>query len=207
MSESVVTFYLFRHGQTDWNVDKRIQGHTNICLNAKGREEARILAHNLSLIPLEVVYCSDLDRAIETGQAVSKSLNVPLIKTELLREAHFGEAEGLLYTEAEQRFGEDLWKSFRSTDLSLLDIGFPGGETKRQSVSRILVLLQSIIDEKQFVTVGVSTHGGVIKNLLHFLGAEQIKHVPIPNCVTYILQYSSAKWNIEGPVKFSPTVT
>ncbi len=205
MSESPITFYLFRHGQTDWNVDKRIQGHTNISLNIKGREEAQTLARDLSDVPMEVIYSSDLDRALETGQAVATALNVSLIRTELLREAHFGEAEGLLYLDAEQRFGEDLWKRFRSTDLSLMDIGFPGGETKRQSVARILTFLQTVIEEKRYVTIGISTHGGVIRNLLHFLGTNKIKHVPIPNCVIYALRFSNREgWSIEGPLKFSP---
>ncbi|HAZ13070.1 MAG: hypothetical protein A2X86_09770 [Bdellovibrionales bacterium GWA2_49_15] len=204
MNENSVAFYLFRHGQTDWNVDKRIQGHTDISLNAKGREEAKVLAQSISDIPLEVIYSSDLDRAMETGQTVASVLKIPLIRTELLREAHFGQAEGLLYAEAEQRFGEELWRHFRSTDLSLLDIGFPGGETKRESVARLLKLLEILIAEKKFTTIGLSTHGGVIKNLLHFLGGENIKHVPIPNCVTYLLKFHSGQWSITGPLKFSP---
>jgi broad specificity phosphatase PhoE len=64
----VVQLLVFRHGETDWNLNKKFQGHTNIPLNQKGRVQAESLQKKLAAINLDACLCSDLDRAIETAK-------------------------------------------------------------------------------------------------------------------------------------------
>ena len=64
-------FFLFRHGQTDWNLKKRCQGHTDIPLNKNGIKEAEELSIKLESTPLQVIYSSDLKRAVETAEVIS----------------------------------------------------------------------------------------------------------------------------------------
>ena len=80
--------YLFRHGQTEWNKAKRIQGHIDTDLNQMGREEAKGLAEKLRNIPLKLLYTSDLKRAFQTAEIVNKYHGLDLQKSQLLREAY-----------------------------------------------------------------------------------------------------------------------
>ena len=79
-------FYLFRHGQTNWNLEKKCQGHTDIPLNEKGLKEAEELSIKFEKIPLQVVYSSDLKRATQTAEFLSIKKNIPLLLSEHLRE-------------------------------------------------------------------------------------------------------------------------
>ena len=68
---AISIIYLIRHGETDWNQDKRIQGQTDIPLNARGRRQAEALAGRLSTVSLEMIYTSDLTRARETAEIIA----------------------------------------------------------------------------------------------------------------------------------------
>ncbi|MFD6699066.1 MULTISPECIES: histidine phosphatase family protein [unclassified Microbacterium] len=151
---------LIRHGQTDWNLDGRIQGSTDIPLNDTGRAQARAAAVRLAGQPFDHVYASPLVRAIETAEIIARELGlaVPLI-TVGMREHEFGEAEGLLWDQYRERFGA------RHDDV-------PGAETTAQLTDRALASLARIdlaarrrsAPRVEFVLV--CTHGGVIRALL-----------------------------------------
>lgn len=79
-----------RHGETAWNRDTRIQGHTDIALNERGRWQAAQLAEALRDEPIAAVYASDLGRAFETAQAVARVKNLSVTPHQGLRERHFG---------------------------------------------------------------------------------------------------------------------
>jgi len=99
---------LFRHGETDWNKEERWQGHSDIPLNACGREQAKLLASKLTDIDIECILSSDLMRAQETAKIVSDQIKVPVIAMPSLREVHGGLAEGLTRREIKERFGEEI---------------------------------------------------------------------------------------------------
>src|SRR5690349_8413010 len=96
--------FIFRHGETDWNVEERFQGHLDIPLNDNGRNQARELGQKMKHFGLEAIFSSDLCRASETAQIVAQSINVPIFKDPRLREAHLGQAQGLTRTEIESQF-------------------------------------------------------------------------------------------------------
>lgn len=194
-------FYIFRHGQTDWNKERRIQGSTDTELNATGREEAKSLIPLMKELMPEVIVSSDLKRAYETGKTVADALGIPIIKESKLREANFGEAEGLTVDEIINRFGLEMWEDFRRVNPDNLGAAFPGGETRGDSVLRMRSVIEEIKNEGKFKRVGISTHGGVVRNLLHSYLPPHAESVAIPNCVTYLLEFQKEKALVKGPLK------
>lgn len=197
-------FYFFRHGQTDWNKVRRIQGHSNIPLNEQGKSEATELSDFVKTLDLEIVYSSDLDRAFETAQIATHGLDLEIIKEARLREANFGDAEGRTIPEIVELFGNDLWEKFMKVDPNNMNIGFPGGETRADSIKRMRSFIDEVRKENQYERVGISTHGGVVRNLL---GSYILEHserrdfdIPIPNCVCYELAFEEGKAVVTGPL-------
>jgi len=186
--KDVLNLYLFRHGQTDWNLQKRIQGHTDIPLNDVGHKQANELAKKFLSIEIDHIFSSDLLRALATARKLGNFKNIPIKETPLLREAFFGEAEGLYYHQAEDKFGGDLWKNFRMLNLENFEIGFPGGETKKQSVQRMISLINNHIIQENLNNVALSTHGGILKNFLAYMSDFSSPIIEIPNCVLYHVQ-------------------
>ncbi len=184
-------FYLFRHGETDWNLDKRCQGHTDIPLNQKGVEQAQLLAEKIKRLNLEMIYSSDLKRAKRTGEFVAQALNTKIVFDSRLREMSYGEAEGLIFQDAVKKFGDETWKKLMSFRKDFDEVSFPGGETRKKSRERFLEVLIEIINETNFQTIGISTHGGAIRNVIHHFLDEDHPMIPIPNCVVYKLEYNS----------------
>ncbi len=184
-------FYLFRHGETDWNVVRRCQGHTDIPLNQNGIRQVEELANKIQNLPIEIVYSSDLSRAVYTGKSVAQCLNVPILFDHRLREMSYGEAEGLIYHEAISRFGEEIWNNLSSFKREFDHVGFPGGETRKESRDRFLELLSELIKNTNYEHIGISTHGGAIRNIMHFFLSENHPMIPIPNCVVYCLKFDS----------------
>ena len=184
-------FYIFRHGETDWNRERRCQGHTNTPLNENGLLQALDLAERLLPIPLEVVVTSDLERAFVTGKTVAEKKSIPLIVDARLREMSYGQAEGMLFDEAVNSFGPELWQRLQSFKSEHDDVGFPGGETRKISRERFLAVLTHLIETTTHQTIGISTHGGALRNALHSFLPEGYPIIAIPNCVLYRLEYNT----------------
>jgi 2,3-bisphosphoglycerate-dependent phosphoglycerate mutase len=191
-------FYIFRHGETDWNKERRTQGHTNTPLNENGLRQADELALKLRTFPLEVIYSSDLDRAQMTGKAVSDQKQIPLIIDSRLREMSYGKIEGMLFAEAVELFGDEF-KKLQSFKRAHDHVKFPEGETRHDSRIRFQSLIYDIIEKTDFSHIGISTHGGAIRNFLHYYLDEDYPILPIPNCVVYRCTYnvSTKKFLVE----------
>jgi broad specificity phosphatase PhoE len=98
----VTTLLLARHGETDWNADGRLQGHTDRPLSDHGRRQARKLAEELSDEEIEAIYSSDLARARETAEIVGERLGLPIELDADLREKDWGNWEGLTAVERDR---------------------------------------------------------------------------------------------------------
>jgi len=117
-----------RHGITEWNKRGIIQGVTDIPLSEEGLLQARLLADRLHSEPQRWngVYCSDLQRAVQTGEILAERLGIPLIRDSRLRERSFGEAEGTTLAERLEKWGED-WRKLvpdQESDDSVRERGF-----------------------------------------------------------------------------------
>jgi broad specificity phosphatase PhoE len=200
---SLRELYIFRHGETDWNVEKRWQGHTDISLNARGREQARELAELLAPSRIEAILTSDLKRASDTARAVAARREIPVFETPLLREASVGVAEGRTALDVQKIYGADLWRRWLSAHPDDLDTRYPGGESKREQLARAKKAVEDFIDEHNYQRIGVSTHGGAVRRLVHMALPADAAAVPLPNCVVYKMSYDSSSrlWSFEGALK------
>jgi probable phosphoglycerate mutase len=183
------TFCVFRHGQTDWNLEGRFQGHLDVPINATGEAQARALIPKLESAQIETVLSSDLMRARTTAEIVATDLKLPVFFDSRLREAHLGEAQGLTRDEIESRFGEEVVKRWRSIDISDADISYRGGESGRQVMERIFGAMEAFAVERPFKRIGISTHGGVIRRMMQRILPEGSEPVPIPNGILYLVEY------------------
>jgi broad specificity phosphatase PhoE len=95
----MTTLLLVRHGETDWNAERRWQGHADVPLNERGRDQAERLAEELENARVDAVYSSDLSRARETAEIVGARLGVPVVLDPALREIDVGSREGLTWPE------------------------------------------------------------------------------------------------------------
>lgn len=131
--------YIVRHGETEWNVEGRTQGTSDISLTDKGRIQALRLARRLRNMPITAIYCSDLKRAVETASIIGRELNVLWITTPLLREACFGEWEGHTIREIEDLFPGQLSRWYQDHDFCA-----PGGESLSCVRERIVKFIGQI---------------------------------------------------------------
>lgn len=184
-------FYIFRHGETDFNKEKRWQGQKyNKELNETGIKQAYNTAKNLEHFGVEVIYTSPLKRAYMTGEIASNYIDVPLVVKENLKEGYFGVAEGLTKDEIARQFNLDCERWYND-DANFWDVGFPEGETKRQIAERGLRALNEIIEQDNCSKIGISAHGSIIRNMLTSLGYIP---GPIPNGKIYHLRYEKGEW-------------
>ena len=192
-------FHVFRHGETDWNVEGRFQGHIDIPLNDRGREQAKGLIPKLLPFGLDVILSSDLSRAHETATILAQGLGISVLTDPGLREAYLGHAQGLTYDEILEQFGEDVtgqWRSHLPTDA---DVSYPGGETGNQVMERVFKTLEDFMRrEPSFRKIGISCHGGVIRRIMQRIRPPGGDPVRIPNAVLYQIGYDfgSRAWNL-----------
>lgn len=156
---------LIRHGETDWNRDRRIQGSTDIPLNDTGRQQARdaatLLRDTTEPGTPVVIAASDLSRARETAEIIADELGVDRPRLySALRERAYGEAEGIDAAEFAARWGD--WHTAE----------VPGAEPWPTLRARALAGLKAVVDDAQRATaeaaasVIVVTHGALIREVL-----------------------------------------
>ncbi|MGH3001872.1 MAG: histidine phosphatase family protein [Gaiellaceae bacterium] len=148
---------LARHGETDWNSERRWQGHADRPLNEVGRAQARELAGRLAGREIAAVYSSDLLRARETAEIVAERLALTVSVDAGLREVDVGEWSGLSLAEAEERFPE----GFRRWREGLH--GWEHGESYEAMRRRVVMAVLAIAARHPGQTVLVVGHGGSIR--------------------------------------------
>ena len=164
----MTTILLARHGETDWNREKRWQGLADHSLNARGREQARVLAEKLEAVPFSAVYASDLRRAHETALIVAERKGLAVTPMGELREIDVGSWTGLSYEEVKERFRDAYAQSRTRTGR-----GWEGGETYAEMGRRVLDAMRSIAREHPGDAVLVVTHSGPIRTVrAHALGLD-----------------------------------
>lgn len=115
--------YLVRHGETDWNNEKRLQGWADISLNAKGVKEAEEVAEKLKNVHFDDAFCSDLERAEVTAETILKGRDIEVQMDPRLRELGFGPLEGTLYNDARTDESQPLHELFVHPDKYVPEFG------------------------------------------------------------------------------------
>lgn len=158
MLEQATRIVLIRHGETAWNRETRIQGHTDIPLSSLGLAQAARLAEALADEDLEAVYASDLSRARQTAEALAGSRGLSVRLDAGLRERAFGCFEGLSWQEIEQRHPEDAarWRK-REPDFPV-----GGGESLNVFSARCLEAAHRAAAAHPGQSIALVAHGGVL---------------------------------------------
>lgn len=146
--------YLVRHGETDWNRQRRIQGRTDIPLNDTGRDQALVTGHRLAAFGAwSGLYASPLSRARETAAIIGRELGLgdPELVPALV-ERDYGEAEGLDWLEVERRFPDGM--------------PVPGRESRHDVADRVLPALVDLATPHPDAMLVVVSHGGAIRAVL-----------------------------------------
>lgn len=152
---------LVRHGETDWNAGTRIQGHSDIPLNARGRWQAARLAEALAHEELHAVYASDLQRAHDTALPAARAAGLEVRHEGGLRERGFGAFEGLTFAEIESRWPEDAAR-WRRREPAFAP---GGGEALQDFHARSVAAVEALARRHRGQTVLVVSHGGVLDSL------------------------------------------
>ncbi|WP_294351190.1 histidine phosphatase family protein [uncultured Clostridium sp.] len=166
--------YLTRHGQTLWNLEKRLQGQGDSPLTDKGIKGAKLLGKRLEEIKLDVIYTSPIKRALETAKLIKGERNITLIEEKGLMEINFGDYEG--HTEEEMLEigkGQEISKIFNGE----MDVVPPKGESLRMVYSRVKDTLDEILSREKGKKILIVTHGTTLKTIVsYFREDNEIYH-------------------------------
>lgn len=185
--------WLVRHGQTDWNAQRRIQGHTPTELNKVGIAQAHQLAVFFAHRRFSAIWSSDLPRAAQTARIIGEKLSMGIRTTEHLRERDLGEYEGKTWDEIRHMRGIAPHTPLANGDLSDW-IGVADVESDAALWLRVRQVLEGISTENPGQDVLIVTHGGVMKHTVwHVLGLPDgaPRRFPLSNGITAILQQRS----------------
>ena len=182
--------YLVRHGQTQWNLEKRLQGATDNVLNETGRRQAAELAQRLAGVPFDHIYSSGLRRAQETATAIAGA--TPVTALPALNERSFGKFEGIFEDQRDAALFAEFGK--RST---VLDDSLDGGESLQSQADRVMTAVRQITARHTTGSIAIVAHGGVnplvLAALLEIPVAEAVARIKQANDEVYLVRLRSGQ--------------
>lgn len=196
MSHSHNRIILWRHGQTDWNIENRFQGHSDIPLNAVGQFQAKHAAALIAQMNPTQIISSDLSRAFNTAKELSVIINQEIMIDPRLRETNGGHWEGKT---GDQNRDEDFANFLRWIDGD--DVAAGGiGERRVEVMDRAVAAIKSALENKTNQTLVVATHGGtarcVIGGLLNLPATNFTAIGGLSNACWSILESSPRGWHL-----------
>jgi 2,3-bisphosphoglycerate-dependent phosphoglycerate mutase len=186
-----------RHGETQWNLASRIQGHADSPLTPAGEAQAQAIAGRLARERFDRLVSSDLGRAWRTAEAIAARTGHAIVPDPRLRERNYGVAEGLTYGEIGVHYPE-IFSRVRDTDP---DYVVPGGESRTQLFERVRDAFESLARESEGARLAVVCHGGVLAALyrhVHGIPVGAAQPIPIPNASYNALLYDAGRWEVEA---------
>ncbi len=200
----MIELIVVRHGETDWNRIRRLQGHTDITLNATGIAQAARLVGALAGESIAAIHSSDLARALATAEPVANALGVTVTRDRLLRERNYGVLEGNTFAEILERHPEEAEQlRLRDATHTMVD-----GESQQTFHRRVVEAVSVIaIDEEcraasrgdVRAAILIVTHGGVLDMLYRTafgLALDAERSCPIPNAVINRLRFDSGRFAV-----------
>ena len=180
--------HLIRHGQTNWNEERRAQGQSDSVLTELGIEQAKALGIRISAVPFDALYCSSSKRTKQTAAHAFPDWEKPVTYLDSLREIQMGEWEGRLYAELESESPESFqhfWHEPHKFDV-------PGAETFFQLQSRALATIRDIYIHHAGQLVALVSHGALIKTVLAHIEGRHLAQLWTPpqmhNCAHSIVR-------------------
>jgi len=168
------TIYLVRHGETDWNVSKTIQGQSNIPLNAKGEEQAHNLRRELSNIHFDVIFSSDLLRAKRTAEILNLERSIAITTADAIRERQFGLYEGKPMKDNFEKLHVMLDEYKNHPHIIESHI-----ETNERFMGRVITFIREISVAYAGKQVLLVSHGNLMRAFLIHLGYCTSRQFPV----------------------------
>lgn len=188
MVEAVTSIHLVRHGQTEWNLERRVQGQTESYLTEDGQDQARQVAEQLQAVSFDAAYSSSSIRAVDTAHHILRYHSLDLNERDDLREIFLGSWEGRLHDELKEVYPEQhstYWE-----DPSQFQ--FEGAETFHQLQARAVSAIEDIAGKHEGETILIVSHGLFIKVLLSYYEGRHLRELWQPprmgNCCHSIIQ-------------------
>jgi len=186
-----------RHGETDWNVERRIQGQTDVPLNDTGHKQALAMAFNAAHHEFHAIYSSDLLRAQDTAKMLAERRVLEVQTMPQLRERHFGIFQGLTGAEGEQRHPE-AYARYKARDL---EYDFETGESLNAFAARIEGAVDHLVRHHENQIIAAVTHGGVL-DILYRKATGRPLHTPrdfaVPNCALNWFSFDEHGWHLDA---------
>jgi probable phosphoglycerate mutase len=176
---------LVRHGQTDWNLEGRYHGQSDVPLNEYGREQARLLAQQLQSRSFAAIYSSDLVRARETAEIISQGMHLMVALDPRLREINQGEWEGQLVEAIKERY-VGLWQERKRDPVKVRP---PGGETVGEVAKRVTAALDDIAKAYPAGPVLICSHGLALATAIC-----KVRNIPVGLAYTMIPDNTAPIW-------------
>ena len=143
--------YVVRHGQTDWNIQNKLQGCVEVPLNSTGIQQAHLLSNNIKSLDFDFIFSSPLNRALETAKIINQKKHVPIITNDSLIERSFGLLEGVYGYQYDKSLYWDYDKNYSDKNVEKVQDFF-------KRVHSFLDILKKQYDNKKLLLV---THNGV----------------------------------------------
>lgn len=166
------TFYIVRHGQTDWNLKGVLHGgNAPTVLNQTGREQAKQIAKTLKPIHFDEIFSSDLDRAVQTAEIIAQDRKLTIKTAQALREKSYGSYEGRDRKEVQEELKHlfDEWNTLDGETKMKFKL-YHNGESDHEAVERFIRHLREIAIAYPDKTILIASHGGIMKYFLIKLG-------------------------------------
>ncbi len=176
MSVPETTLMIIRHGETEWNRDRRFQGHGDSPLTAKGRAQTEALGKRLAATPFDQLISSDLGRTRQTAAIIAGHTGHVIQTDPRLRERHYGVLEGLNIQEI-RRDHAAVYAQLITEDPDFI---IPGGQSHRQHYRNCIDFLAGWLEAHSGQSAAIVSHGGFLDNVFrHVVGL----HLGAPRCV------------------------
>jgi broad specificity phosphatase PhoE len=194
-SDREVKLYFVRHGETHFNVEKRIQGFCDSPLTDNGIEQAKSVGMGLADIEFKAIYASESQRVVDTARYAIGHRNIPIITDPRLKEMNLGVLASLLQTEILAQYGNILETLYSLTDLNM---SAPEGESSLQLITRTSSAIDEIIHKHKNDggNVLVFSHGVTIGNYLMHL-AKMSGYTHHENCSVSVVKYLNGEFYVD----------
>jgi len=190
---------IIRHGETDWNKERRIQGQLDISLNKSGHAQALAMAFDVAQHQdaFDAIYSSDLSRAYATASALAQRCQLEVCEREDLRERHYGIFQGVVKDEAGSQYPE-AFALYSNRDL---DYDFENGESLIDFSQRVHNAFESIIRQHQQDNIAVVCHAGLLDIMYRSAKDKPLdteRDFVIPNCALNWFRYDGKDWHLDA---------
>ena len=188
---------LVRHGQTYANAEAIHQGWSNVALSELGKKQAEKVREKLSERHFDVIYSSDLCRAVETAEIIACNYPSTINFTQLLREVNVGNISGVSYDTAQKQYGEKYLKCTQEYNFDLFN-----GETAQEFKERAGRFLRQFEECAENKSILVITHGGLMRAIMSYILGIEIskiaKRISFKNCCISEIEFDHMGWKINS---------